>query len=356
MPLLTGFVATPLPYQLEQADMLSWIADAHADAASVTLEERARLHRLINRVGCPPSAIARRGVAVDYAVPWSEHVLRDAGTGARTRLFGDVVDRYFVEAYGDAIEHPDDIFHVTCTGYLSPSGAQRIVAAKQWPTRVTHAYQMGCYAAVPAVRLALGALATGSARADVAHTELCSLHFSPGDFAAEQLVVHSLFADGLIRYSAVHDDHAPGLRVRAIHELVVPDSENAMSWIVADAGMKMTLARDVPDRIASALRGFVLELFKRGGLSLGALPDSIVAVHPGGPRIIDRVRDILELDDAQVQVSRDVLRDHGNMSSATLPHIWMRIAADRSIRPGTVVPSLAFGPGLTVCGVLLEKQ
>ena len=144
--------------------------------------------------------------------------------------------------------------------------------------------------------------------------------------------------------------------MRAIHELVVPDSEGAMSWIVADAGMKMTLARDVPDRIASALRGFVLELFKRGGLSLGALPDSIVAVHPGGPRIIDRVRDILELDDAKVQTSRDVLRDHGNMSSATLPHIWMRLAADRAIRPGTVIPSLAFGPGLTVCGVLLEKQ
>ncbi len=356
MALLTGFVATPLPYQLEQAEMLSWVAEAHADASYVPVEERERLHRLIERVGCPPSAIARRGLALDYAVPWNEHVLRGAGTGARTRMYGDFVDRYFADAYADTLDPPDDLFHVTCTGYLSPSGAQRMVAAKKWPTRITHAYQMGCYAAVPAVRLAMGAIATGSKRADIAHTELCSLHFDPGDYALEQLVVHSLFADGLIRYSAVPDTGGPGLRVRAIHELVVPDSENAMSWLVADAGMRMTLARDVPDKIASALRGFVLELFKVAGLTIAELPDSLVAVHPGGPKIIDRVRAILELDDEQVQASRDVLREHGNMSSATLPHIWMRLLADRAVKPGTLIPSLAFGPGLTVCGVLLEKQ
>jgi predicted naringenin-chalcone synthase len=82
----------------------------------------------------------------------------------------------------------------------------------------------------------------------------------------------------------------------------------------------------------------------------------VFAVHPGGPKIIDRVRQVLELTDVQVQTSRDVLFDHGNMSSATLPHIWMRLAADEGVAPGTLVASLAFGPGLTVCGGLFRKQ
>ncbi len=79
-------------------------------------------------------------------------------------------------------------------------------------------------------------------------------------------------------------------------------------------------------------------------------------MHPGGPRIIDRVREVLELTDAQVQTSRDVLFDCGNMSSATLPHIWQRLLEDRAVARGTPIVSLAFGPGLTMCGALLEKR
>ena len=49
-----------------------------------------------------------------------------------------------------------------------------------------------------------------------------------------------------------------------------------------------------------------------------------------------------------------MLRDYGNMSSATLPYIWMRLLRDVPV--GTLIPSLAFGPGLTICGALFEKR
>jgi predicted naringenin-chalcone synthase len=121
--------------------------------------------------------------------------------------------------------------------------------------------------------------------------------------------------------------------------------------------MQMTLARDIPDRIAGCLRQFVSDLYRKAGMNIGEHHSrTVFAVHPGGPKIIDRVREVLELSEAQVQTSRDVLFDHGNMSSATLPHIWMRITGDERVAPGTLVASLAFGPGLTVCGGLFRKQ
>jgi predicted naringenin-chalcone synthase len=129
-----------------------------------------------------------------------------------------------------------------------------------------------------------------------------------------------------------------------------------MTWILADHGMAMTLARDVPERLASVLRDFVHELYARAGRPRLAMLDSIFAVHPGGPKIIDAVRDRLELDEAQVAHSRAVLRDHGNMSSATLPHVWMRLAEDRAITDGALIASIAFGPGLTLAGALFEKR
>jgi predicted naringenin-chalcone synthase len=271
-------------------------------------------------------------------------------------MFAERVAAYFEQAY-ESEQPPDDLIHVTCTGYVSPSGAQQLVARKGWGayTRVTHAYHMGCYAALPAVRMAAGFTAIGARRVDIVHTELCSLHLDPADHRVEQLVVQSLFADGLIRYSMLPDS-GPGLHLVTSYEVVLPGSDESMAWRVGDHGMQMTLARDVPDRIAKALREFVLELFRRGGMHLGHMKTSLFAVHPGGPKIIDRVRDVLELDDEQVAASRGVLRDFGNMSSATLPHIWMRMLADPDIPRGTLIPSLAFGPGLTVCGALLEKR
>ena len=371
-------------HSITQASALEWIAEAHAmsEATSASLgdperrEFAAKMRRVLARVACDPSRISARGHVVADAgrANWEEGAIYDLarrphgkGTGARTRLFDDIVGRYFAEEYAGETVPPADLIHVTCTGYASPSGAQRLVADRGWgaSSRVTHAYHMGCYAAFPALRMASGFVAAASAtgtgdasRVDIVHTELCSLHFDPADHSVEQLVVQSLFGDGFIRYAVTRDPpRAPCLRMLALSETILPESAQSMGWLVADHGMTMTLARDVPARIGGALHAFVLDLYARAGLDAREeMPRTVFAVHPGGPKIIDAVRDRLEIDDAQVATSRAVLFDYGNMSSATLPHVWMRILEDSATRDGTIVVSLAFGPGLTVCGGVFRKQ
>lgn len=371
---LAGFVSTRPPFEIDQARSLAWLAAAHAEAEANTakLDDKDRrrfetkVGRVLERCAASPSKLARRGHSVPdvdrtdwlanelYDLPRSAH---GRTTATRMAMFAERVDDYFTRAYEDERDAPDDLIHVTCTGYVSPSGPQRMVARKGWGsrTRVTHAYHMGCYAALPAVRMAAGYAALGARRVDIAHTELCSLHLDPSDHRVEQLVVQSLFADGLIRYSLLSDP-GPGLHLVTAYEVVLPESDHAMGWRISDHGMQMVLARDVPDRIARVLREFVIELCRRGATDLAALKQAQFAVHPGGPKIIDRVRDVLELDDRQVAASRGVLHDFGNMSSATLPHIWQRLLDDPAVPRGTLIPSFAFGPGLTVCGALLEKR
>lgn len=364
---LTRFATTRPKLVLPQRRTLDWLAAAHAAAEArlngLDEEHRrafeARIHAVLERVGCGPDRIAQRGASTADvgSTDWDAHELyalhadpHGRDTGARMRVFGAIADAYFDRAFPEGTSPPDDLIHVTCTGYLSPSGAQKLVAKRRWPTRVVHAYQMGCYAAVPAVRIGMGL----GANVEIAHTELCSLHLDPTDHALATLVVQSLFADGLIRYSLASD--GPGLRVLAVHEQVLPDTAAEMTWVPSGHGMRMELARDVPDRIASAIRLFVATLFDRAGMSLRALRDTTFAVHPGGPKIIDRVRDMLELAEPQVAASRRVLLEHGNMSSATLPHIWMALLADPAVPVGARIASLAFGPGLTCCGLVVEKQ
>ena len=370
-------------YQISQGRALEWLSEIHATAQataeSLSAAERdafaARMAKLIQRCACGPDRIATRGHALadlgssDFdrmALYDVMHSPAGGGTAARSKLFAEIVNAYFEAEYAEERVAPSEIIHVTCTGYVAPSGAQRLVASKGWgkDTQVTHAYHMGCYAAFPAIRLAAGQLGvpealaptSGVRRADIVHTELCTLHLDPSDHSAEQCVVQSLFADGFIRYSLCHSGDQVGLAVLSLSENILADSAESMGWSVADFGMHMTLARDVPDRIAVSLRAFVSELFRKADISLAEnLRSAVFAVHPGGPRIIDRVRDVLELSDKQVQTSRDVLFDHGNMSSATLPHVWMRLVEQPEVRPGTLILSLAFGPGLTVCGGLFRK-
>lgn len=391
---LSNFSMQTPRYQIPQGRALDWLARAHA-ASQASSEgwsnaERdafaARMSKLFLRCACGPDKIAARYHAhPDLGVFEFEKLSlydvtrqpRGQGSAVRSRIFSEIVNAYFESEYERELVAPSELIHVTCTGYVSPSGAQHLVARKGWGalTHVTHAYHMGCYAAFPAIRSAAGQLRlpdalspAGSARrADIVHTELCTLHLDPSDHSAEQCVVQSLFGDGFMRYSLrdrSYEDSSdqdssgePGLELLALAEQLLPDSGQAMGWSVADFGMHMTLTRDVPERIAAELRAFVLRLLQKAGLELGAsVKHAQFAVHPGGPKIIDRVRDVLELAEAQLQTSRAVLFDHGNMSSATLPHVWKRLLEAPEVAPGTPIVSLAFGPGLTVCGGVFRKR
>ncbi len=387
--MLRSFSIRRPQFEVEQARSLEWLAQMHAlsEATRASLDRAARiafeqrLASMIKRVACGPSAIARRGsvlaeIGAEGADPGGIYDVTSqpsgAGTAARTEVFRRVVREYFQDTYEKVQEPPAEIVHVTCTGYAAPSGAQELVAARGWGerTRVTHAYHMGCYAAFPALRIAHGALARDALtsdvasaprpaqrRVDVVHTELCSLHLDPAAHSLEQLVVQSLFADGLIRYSMETGGDGGGLELCALSERIIHDSGESMSWVESDHGMTMTLARDVPARIRGALADFVRELFATAGLDAEReLPDAAFAVHPGGPRIIDAVRDVFSLAEEQLTESRAVLRDHGNMSSATLPHIWSRLLESAAREPGALIVSLAFGPGLTLCGGLMRKR
>jgi predicted naringenin-chalcone synthase len=113
----------------------------------------------------------------------------------------------------------------------------------------------------------------------------------------------------------------------------------------------------VPARIARVARELVASLYVEAGLSFPAdMAKTVFAIHPGGPKVIDVMQQALELSDAQVAASRGVLLRYGNMSSATLPHIWMRLLEAPDVPPSTPIVSLAFGPGLTVAAAMMMKM
>lgn len=376
MVILTDFESIRPQYTVSQEDSLKWLAWAHARAEAVQegREENSnqanKMKRRIERYGCSPEKISARGFEVsdvgrsDWEAMKIYRIMTSTPLGLgmfeRSRFFSKVANEVFQEFYPENSESPDHLIHVTCTGYSSPSAAQQIVNGRKWSdkTSVTHAYHMGCYASLPAVRIAQGFVASGSQRVDIVHNEICSLHLNPLDHAPDQMVVQSLFADGHVKYSVVPSGTPiqNGFELYDVRELIIPGTADLMTWVSADWGMKMTLSADVPRQVANHLEDFLRKLLLCGGFDVEeVLNEAIFAIHPGGPRIIDGIQDLLRIGNHQTRHSRAVLHQFGNMSSATLPHVWKAVLEDSEVKPSTLVVSLAFGPGLTIFGSTSRK-
>ncbi len=378
---LTHFHSIAPEYQSTQEETLHWITAAHTKAHAemsedVTTEEleafREELNRQLYRVGCKPHMIFRRGHVIDDFLhqDWKEmavYRLEDSPEGVglqkRQEICVKVADEIFDHYYPTQEALPEQLIHVSCTAYAAPSSAQKLVSRRNAGklTTVTHAYHMGCYGAIAAIRIGAAFAKQGVERSDIVHTEFCSLHMNPSLHSPDQLVGQSLFADGFIKYSIVPEqqvrkDQLNGLKILAIRETILPDCVAAMEWNLNDWGFLFLLSKEIPVLICKHVREYVQELCEQAGVAESeVLEQGVFAVHPGGPKILDYLEKVFNVSPERLRLSREVLQYCGNMSSATVPHVWDMICRSEEISKKTKVLSLAFGPGLTIAGALMEK-
>ena len=252
-------------------------------------------------------------------------------------------------ALDDAGLAPGDVglFAVaTCTGYATPGLDIRLASDLGMPPGLQRLLvgHMGCYAAIPGLA-AVGDYVTARSRpAVLLCCELTSLHVQPPVRELDQVVAHALFSD-----AAAAVVLEPGVRGRRLAGVVArTDASTAdhMTWDVTDLGFRMGLSPRVPDVLARHVGDVVEELLAGAGLRTEDIAGW--AVHPGGPRILDVVRDHLGLTEEQLAASRHVLAEHGNCSSATV----LLVLEELADVDGPVVV-MAFGPGLTLYAALL---
>lgn len=253
---------------------------------------------------------------------------------------------------------------VSCTGFFSPGVDALVIGGLGLRADVerTHVGFMGCHGTLNGLRVASAYGNGREARVLVCSVELCSLHFAYG-WHPERMVANALFADGagaLVGISENGSHHAGGgaphegigpetdWRVLASGGCLFPDADDAMSWRVGDHGFHMTLSARVPDLIRDRLRPWICGWLSNQGLTMEEVGSW--AVHPGGPRILEAVREALDLPTDATAVSQEVLAGHGNMSSATILFILEAMRARRAPLPCV---ALAFGPGLVAEATLI---
>jgi predicted naringenin-chalcone synthase len=298
------------------------------------------------------------------------------GTKARNELYAEHASRIYLEAGRAALDATPgigagDVTHVitvSCTGFYAP-GPDYVLARDLGLAAGVQRYHlgfMGCYASIPALRLAKQLCeADASAVVLVVSVELCTLHLRSSN-DPDTIVASSLFADGAGAGIVTARPLEPGERAFDLDRFatrITPVGEGDMAWKIGDHGFEMVLSNAVPAIIDEHVTGALEPLFEAEpalvtALETDASSDAIEhwAIHPGGRSILDKVESRLALSEAQLVPARSILYEYGNMSSATVLFVLRRILDQAEAADGERVAAMAFGPGLTVESALLTVR
>jgi alkylresorcinol/alkylpyrone synthase len=181
--------------------------------------------------------------------------------------------------------------------------------------------------------------------------ELSSLTFQPDDASDANLVSCAFFGDGAAA-ALVSGNAGPGIRVLDSESWLIPDSLDAMGFDLRDGGFHMVLSKEVPEILRRGIRPLVDGFLARNGMKRENL--AVFALHPGGRKILEYVEDALDLERASTQPSWDVLRDFGNLSSATILFVLDQWQGERRPPAGTGGIAMGFGPGVSAELLLLQ--
>ena len=180
--------------------------------------------------------------------------------------------------------------------------------------------------------------------------ELCALCFRRDDFSKSNIVATALFGDGAA--AALLACGGAGPSVVGGGEYTWPDSLDVMGWDVTGEGLKAIFSRDIPELVTAKLNEVATSFLEEHALTLADI-DRFVC-HPGGAKVLDALEVAFEVDAARLVESREVLRDFGNMSAATVMFVLERTLASKEPWRRALVSAL--GPGFTAGFTLLENR
>jgi alkylresorcinol/alkylpyrone synthase len=168
-------------------------------------------------------------------------------------------------------------------------------------------------------------------------------------------VVSGLFGDGAAALIATGEESGSPrdgtAEVLATRGEVYPDSGDSLGWRLGSDGFRIVLTADLADVVERRLAGTVTSFLAARGLTIGDISTWIA--HPGGPKVLDAVRDSLKLPESALALSRRSLAEAGNLSSASVLHV-LELARRAGQRAGSLGLMVGLGPGVSAELVLLR--
>ena len=342
---ITGVATAVPPHKVSQDDI--------AERARAVFPHLARLEGLY----------ANTGIESRYACQPKDWYYERHGWEARTEVFQrhalQLLEEVTLAAIADAgisLKDIDALVINTITGLAIPSLDAMLMNRLDFPRKMERLpiFGLGCGGGVAGLsRAARYAQAMPGSNVLFLTVDLCSLCLRIADPSLAMFVSAALFGDGAagvvlsnVRGLAEGDG---GGRILAVGDHFWSNTEHIMGWDIKEDGFGVVLSPELPGLIRNHLVDAVQGFLDRSGMSLGEFSGFLL--HPGGAKILNTAQEVLGLRDEDLALSREVLRDFGNMSSPTA-----LFALHRARKAGAEGPHLlmAFGPGFSAYFVAID--
>ncbi|WP_193188544.1 type III polyketide synthase [Nisaea sediminum] len=245
----------------------------------------------------------------------------------------------------------DTLVTVSSTGIATPSLDARLLRRIGFRADVKRMplFGLGCAGGV----LGLGRAAQLAAAREgetvlLLVVELCSLTFRWRDAGKSNQVATALFGDGAA--AVLLRGGGAGMSVAAWGEHTWPDSLDVMGWSVEEDGLGVIFSQRIPEIVRRGMRAETDRFLARHDLTLADI--DLFACHPGGAKVAAALEEAYGLPEGGLRTSREILKNYGNMSAATVLFVL-----DRMIEAGTSGRRIlvqALGPGFTAGFAVLE--
>ena len=270
------------------------------------------------------------------------------------KILGEQVLQKSLEKAGWDANSLDYIITVSCTGIMIPSLDAYLINAlglRQDVVRLP-VTEMGCAAGVSGLIYAANFLKTNPGkRAAVVAVESPTATFQLDDFSMANMVSAAIFGDGAACVLLSSETAAAGPRVMGEAMYHFPNTTQLMGFGLTNSGLQMILDPAVPEVIAEHFPDIVHPFLAKLNTTIEAVDHLIF--HPGGKKIVQTVEELFGKLGKNIDDTRAVLQEYGNMSSATVLYVLERFM-EKSLSPGEQGMVLSFGPGFSAQRVLLE--
>ena len=263
---------------------------------------------------------------------------------------GEEVTRLCLERAGMESDEIGGIILVTSTALAMPSIDAMIVERMGLRRNILRLpiFGLGCVGGtVGLARAAMMARAEPGMRVLLLVIEHNVGTFWKGDLTKQRFIAGVLFGDGAA--GAIVSCEGEGPVIAGWGEHTWPDSLDFSAWKFRDGGFRVLFSRKIPVYAGERLSAAVNEYLESQNLSHDDI-DAYV-LHPGGRRVIDAIGAAMKrIPEEDINRSKGIMREYGNMSAPTVLFVLERTLAQKSGR----FLLAALGPGFTAGFVTLE--
>lgn len=254
------------------------------------------------------------------------------------------------------IDDIDDFIFVSCTGLDCPSVDIHIAKAMGMSPSIRRAalVGMGCHGLLSALYRAMSAIHfKPKSKILIVTVELCTLHLQVTR-SIPNIIGSALFGDGASAVIVGNQTEADSQQPRLVDHLIYNDYERQddILFTPSNHGYQIHLSTKMPQILAEFVPPIIKQFLQNNQLKKDDIQHWLL--HPGGIKIIDYVEQALKLPPNKFCASRAILREYGNMSSATLLFVLERLITLDHPQPGDYGILIGFGAGLTLEFVLLK--